>query len=126
MTLRDLMDYIQLPTAGVRQRYASNASEGEAILNCLGMAITHLDSARFGAKLYCLPHSTTEELKDLFNRLGEDHFTLESASNNLVFRGVVTSLDLCAVAIRCLLCSSHKSEFEAHIGWWQTKAGKDL
>jgi hypothetical protein len=126
MTLRDLMDYVQLPTARVRHRYASNPSEGEAILNCLGMAITHLDSARFGAKLYCLPHSTTQELQDLFTRLGEDHFTLESASNNLVFRGVVTSLDLCGAAIWRVLCSSPKSEFEAHIGWWQTKEGKAL
>jgi hypothetical protein len=120
------MEYFEPAAAATRLRYASSPEQAALILDRVGMAIAHLDAARLGARLYLLPHSPDAELKDLFYRLREDHFTLESAANNLVFRGVVTSLDLCAAAIWRVVGGPAKSNWEADMRSWQSAEGKAL
>jgi hypothetical protein len=113
-----MMSLLQPLALNIRARFERDVDRGERIVNRISSAVLHLDAARFGAKLYELPHSSGTESKEIFLRLREDHVTLETAANNLVFRGVATALDLCAAAIQHRLFEPLPGGREADVAWW--------
>jgi len=110
----------------IRRRYFSRPNEGEVLLNLLGGALENLDSARVGARLYLLPHTASPNAKSLFEALGEQHESLESAAKNLVFRCVMTSFDLCASAAWRAVGGAVPPNHEIAMSYWQTPAGRNL
>jgi len=125
MQLADFMAELKPTAESVRACYADKPDRGEHILNLLGTAASHLDAARLGQKLYSLPHAANQASHDLFVALDEGHVTLEAAANNLVFRGVVTSFDLCAAAVWRHLDHGAVLNREPDLGDWKThRAGR--
>jgi hypothetical protein len=76
-------------------------------------AADHLDTARLGADLFT---KASPDLDD--NWTGHRLHTVEIAAQNLVFRGVVTAMDLCASAVFRLAEGTPPPDREFDMGQW--------
>ena len=118
MDLTGMIEHCRPRLEAVRQRLGEDG--GEAIGRLVATGAFHLDAARFGARLYSMVHSPDDY--DTVRRLGETPTTLETAAANLVFRGVVTALDLCAAALYRLNAPSPgvPGGRERDMAWWNS------
>jgi hypothetical protein len=55
------------------------------------------------------------------NVTGHPVYTVEMAAQNLIFRGVVSAMDLCAAAIFRLTGETLRADRERDVGWWFAK-----
>lgn len=79
----------------------------------LGWASWHLNTAQLGWDMFqrALPEGDQ-------NLTGHPMHTVEIAAENLIFRGVVSAMDLCAAAVFRLTGEPLRADRERDVAWW--------
>jgi hypothetical protein len=85
----------------------------------LSWASWHLNTAQLGWDVLERAWADGDE-----NLTGHPLYTVEMAAENLIFRGVVSAMDLCAAAIYRLTGESLRADRERDVGWWLDTRGK--